>query len=449
LSCFEVDTRGEACLGSCGSCRSNRPVHSRNNRIEDPGVDCSVCIHTEDHVQVLIALQLDGVDHADILLESLDALDEGLAEHEQVDVAVPDGVRREGSREPGLADARVEDATAVAELLHVPVEQLRRGWYWYRAEDLGLLAVDPVVVVRLEEVGEDDVAEVTKPERGGVLLEDVDGRDEGPGAEGELPDFAPGEHADEGEGEHAEDRTGVDGGAEGAEARELVAEFGDDGRAEGQVHRTRALRVTDVGDLGVAGGAGDELNDVLEIVGEVLDAPGPEARVGAGVLGVTGTETGADVCEPDIKALVDEPEGHGSLLVQDEVGRVAENTVLEDDGVTSGTRATRVGETVSLEDPPFLCDNLQLIALVTPVLGVILDTAGQTLAGDATLVLSVGPSLLVAGLERVEVPCVCADHDDDQAGQSGAEGDQLENLGLDLVEALVLGELAVAVIVER
>lgn len=64
------------------------------------------------------------MDHLDIVLVTLNALDERLSKHEIVNVSVKDRVRREGSREPRLGDAWVKDTASVGEARHVPVEEL-------------------------------------------------------------------------------------------------------------------------------------------------------------------------------------------------------------------------------------------------------------------------------------------------------------------------------------
>lgn len=90
-------------------------VQSLKDGILDSGKDGSESIDTKDHIQMLVVLQFDRVDHLDVLLVTLNTLDQWLAEYEEVNVTIEDRVGREGSREPRLGDARVEDASTVGE----------------------------------------------------------------------------------------------------------------------------------------------------------------------------------------------------------------------------------------------------------------------------------------------------------------------------------------------
>lgn len=147
--------------------------------ISDDWVDGAVSLDAHDEVQVLVPLELDGVEDVYVLFVPLHALHEGFAEDKEVPVTVDDGVTWERAREPRLRGAWIEDDTAVAETGHVPVEQFRRGRDRHRPEDLGLLAWDPIVVVEVEEVREDDPGQVTEEVGRQVLLEescDVEGR---------------------------------------------------------------------------------------------------------------------------------------------------------------------------------------------------------------------------------------------------------------------------------
>lgn len=113
---------------------------------------------------------------------------------------------------------------------------------------------------------------------------------------------------------------------------------------------------------------GDKIDDVAEIERKLLETPGPETRVGARELGVARFEVGTDVGDPNVVALVDKPESHAALLVNAEVAAVAENTVLKHHRVTGRSRAARVADAVSFENPAALGDNVVFLALVAPVL---------------------------------------------------------------------------------
>ncbi|MCO5599365.1 hypothetical protein L7F22_053466 [Adiantum nelumboides] len=234
-------------------------------------------VDAHDEVEVLIALELDGVDNVDVLFVSLHALRQGLAQDEVVEVAVVDAVPGERLGEPGLGHARVKDAATVGKARHVVVEELRRRGDGQRPEDLWLLAVDPVVVVEAKEEGKDDVAEVAEPEGGQVLLEEADGGDELLDTKDGGPPLAGAELAHEGEGELAQHGAGIDGGTNGGEGADLLADLGAHAWRESNVHGARALRVANVGHAGPSSSAGDELDDVAEVIGELLDTKGPEA----------------------------------------------------------------------------------------------------------------------------------------------------------------------------
>ncbi len=81
-------------------------IQSLKDGILDSGKDGSESIDTKDHIQMLVVLQFDRVDHLDVLLVTLNTLDQWLAEYEEVNVTIEDRVGREGSREPRLGDAR-------------------------------------------------------------------------------------------------------------------------------------------------------------------------------------------------------------------------------------------------------------------------------------------------------------------------------------------------------
>lgn len=104
-------------------------VDALENSVLDTGEDGPVSVHTKDHVQMLIVLKFNGVDHVNVPLVSLDSLNKRLAENEVVNVTIVDRVRREGAGEPGLGDARVKDASTVRESGHVPIKELRAGWH--------------------------------------------------------------------------------------------------------------------------------------------------------------------------------------------------------------------------------------------------------------------------------------------------------------------------------
>lgn len=176
------------------------------------------------------------------------------------------------------------------------------------------------MVVEAKEKGKDDVGDVAEPESGQELLSDTDGGHELSYTKDETPPLSGAELTKKREGKLSQDRACIDRGTKSDEATELVANFGANAWAEGKVHGTGALRVAYVGELGIASGSGDIVDEVAEIEGKLLETPSPEARVGSGVLSMTSLEVGADVGDPDVKALIDEPESHGALFVDDKMG---------------------------------------------------------------------------------------------------------------------------------
>ena len=90
------------------------------------------------------------------------SVNERLTDDEMIDGAVRNGQRRERRREPRTTQARIEYAAARDEAVQPVVEQLTRRKHTCRAKHLGLVAVDPVVVVKVEQIAKHDVGHVPK-----------------------------------------------------------------------------------------------------------------------------------------------------------------------------------------------------------------------------------------------------------------------------------------------
>lgn len=289
-----------------------------------------------------------------------------------------------------------------------------------------------------EEESKDDIGDVTEPESGKELLSDTDGRHELANTKDETPPLARSELTEKREGEFSQNGTSVDRGAESDEAAELVADLGANTGTEGKVHGTGTLRVTNISKLRTTSGSSDVVDDIAKIKGELLETPCPEARIGSGVFGVTSFKVGPDVGDPNVKALVDEPESHGTLLVDDKVRRVAENTVLQDDRVTYRAAATRIRDSVSLEDPATFSDDLMLIALVAPELGIVGGSSRASLTCNPTLVFTIGLCLRWRLLERVKVGEVSGKEDSAECRGADEEGDGLAEVESKTLEGAVV-----------
>lgn len=397
---------------------------------------------------MLVVLKLDRVDHLDVALVALDTLYERLAEHEVIDVSVEERMGREGPREPRLSDTRIKDATTVGEAGHVPVEQFGRGGDGHGTEDLGLLAGDPVVIVETKEESKDDVGNVTEPEGREELLGDADGRHELAHTKDETPPLSGAELTEQGEGELSENRAGVDRGTKGDEAAELVTDLGANTGTQSEIHGARALRVADVSQLRTARSSGDVVDDVTKVESKLLETPSPESRVGTLVFGVTGFEVGTDVGDPNIETLVDEPEGHGAFFVNDKVGGIAKNTVLQDDRVTDASTTTGIGDAVGLEDPTALSDDLVLITLVAPEFGIVGGTTGAALASDPALVFAIGLCLWRRLFKRVKVGKVGSEKDSAESSGADTEGESLAEVESQTLERAVVSIISDDVVEE-
>lgn len=264
---------------------------------------------------------------------------------------------------------------------HVVEEQLARVGHRRAPEELWDLPRDPVGVGKVEQELEDDKGDVAEDPAGEVLLGEREDGEELADAKDDLPELARGEEPEDVERERLEDVARVDGRRERDEARHLLADFGPRAAREGEEHGPATLRVADVGDLGSRG-----LVDVVDLGDAVVqpdrrepapcwsvplgfrekgerDArPGPVARVPAAVLAVGLLEVGPDVAEPDVVALLEQPEGHAALLVEDKVGRVAEDAVLEEHGVAADAVLGRE-EVVQSEDEAVFGLDVVLFAL--------------------------------------------------------------------------------------
>lgn len=297
------------------------------------------------------------------------------------------------------------------------------------------------MIVEAEEESKDDVGNVTEPEGWEELLSDTDGRHELANTKDETPPLARSELTEKREGELSQYRTSIDRGTKSDEAAELVADLGANTRTESKVHGTGTLRMTYIGKLRTTGGSSDVVDDISKIKGELLETPSPEARIRSSVFGVTSFEVGPDVGDPNVKALVNEPESHGTLLVDDKVRRVAENTVLKDDRVTNRAASTRIRDSVSLKDPATFGDDLVLIALIAPELGIVGRSSRASLTCDPTLVFTIGLCLWWRLFERVKVGKVSGKEDSAECRGADEEGD-----GLAEVESKTLEGAVVAVI---
>ena len=120
------------------------------------------------------------------------------------------------------------------------------------------------------------------------------------------------------------------------------------------------------------------------------------------------------------------------------MGAVAEDTVLKDDRVSRGATSSRVRDAVSLKDPTALSDNVMLVTIVAPELGVIGGATTSAFTRDSTFVLAVGLSLGGRLFEGVEVDKVGGKKHGRQGGGGEAKGDELAEVETDLVEESVL-----------
>lgn len=93
---------------------------------------------------------------------------------------------------------------------------------------------------------------------------------------------------------------------------------------------------------------------------------------------------------------------------------------------------------MSLEDPTTLGDDLVLVALVTPELGVISGSTRTTLTGDPTFVLAVGMCFWRRLFERIEVGKVGGEENSAKGGGAGEEGDELTKVESQALESAIL-----------
>ena len=184
--------------------------------------------------------------------------------------------------------------------------------------------------------------------------------------------------------------------------------------------------MTDIRDFSMRRSLANKLDDITQIKRELFQAPCPLSRIVARELSVACTVIRTNVGEPDVVALIDEPECQGALFAHDKVRRVAEDAVLKYDWVAGAAWTTRVGEAVRFEDPAAFRHDFVFVAAVSPVLeritksqwrcggekkksvlthlGIVLHSTGPPFTGDTPLILSISPSPRRFLRERVKVP---------------------------------------------